>query len=94
LIGFAVQQTVAAMADVLARERVTAVIKPMEAAEFLIVQPDQFKSERRPTKQIKIKVRWYRQRTLRRPFSATMKTSSTILKSESARPNEPIKNWD
>jgi hypothetical protein len=57
------------------RHMIAAVIKPMEAAEFLIVQPDQFKSERRPTKQIKIKVRWYRQRTLRRPFSATMKTS-------------------
>jgi hypothetical protein len=75
LIGFALQQTAAAMADVLAKERVTAVIKPMAAAEFLIVQPDKFKSEQRATEQIKIKVRWYRQRTWRRPLAATIETS-------------------
>ncbi len=75
LIGFALQQTAAAMADVLTKEKVTAVIKPMEAAEFLIVQPDKFKSEQRPSEQIKIKVRWYRQRTWRRPLPATMETS-------------------
>jgi hypothetical protein len=75
LIGFALQQTAAAMADVITKKRVAAVIKPMEAAELLIVQPDKFKSERRPAEQIKIKVRWYRQHTWRRPLPATIKTS-------------------
>jgi hypothetical protein len=76
LIGFTQQQTVDAMAAVMAKEKVTAVVKPMEAAQFLIVQRDKFKSEQRPTEQIKIKVHWYRQRTWwRRLFPVTMPTS-------------------